>query len=119
VWDLEYDECIKNMNEHNSSIVYISQTHDDEEQVMTIGSAFEFKTWHYVTGAVQTAHEIELNKEKKVLKNLNVVCCDVMQDLAYIALNTNEISVYSIPHNKVLHSFMSYNGNPNPAHPTL
>ena len=24
VWDLEYDECIKNMNEHNSSIVYIS-----------------------------------------------------------------------------------------------
>lgn len=24
VWDLEYDECIKNMNEHNSSIVYIA-----------------------------------------------------------------------------------------------
>ena len=24
VWDLEYDECIKNMNEHNSAIVYIS-----------------------------------------------------------------------------------------------
>jgi WD40 repeat protein len=31
VWDLEYDECIKNMNEHNSSIVYISQTPADEE----------------------------------------------------------------------------------------
>lgn len=26
VWDLEYDECIKNMNEHNSSIVYINQS---------------------------------------------------------------------------------------------
>jgi hypothetical protein len=25
VWDLEYDECIKNMNEHNSSIVYLAQ----------------------------------------------------------------------------------------------
>ena len=24
VWDLEYDECIKNMNEHNTSIVYIA-----------------------------------------------------------------------------------------------
>jgi WD40 repeat protein len=24
VWDLEYDECIKNMNEHNSAIVYIN-----------------------------------------------------------------------------------------------
>ena len=24
VWDLEYDECIKNMNEHNSAIVYIA-----------------------------------------------------------------------------------------------
>jgi WD40 repeat protein len=24
VWDLEYDECIKNMNEHHSTIVYIA-----------------------------------------------------------------------------------------------
>ena len=24
VWDLEYDECIKNMNSHSSSIVYIA-----------------------------------------------------------------------------------------------
>jgi WD40 repeat protein len=23
VWDLEYDECIKNMNEHSSVVVYI------------------------------------------------------------------------------------------------
>lgn len=26
VWDLEYDECIKNMNDHNSSIVFIAQS---------------------------------------------------------------------------------------------
>ena len=26
VWDLEYDECIKNMNEHSSLIVYCSQS---------------------------------------------------------------------------------------------
>ena len=31
VWDLEYDECIKNMNDHNSSIVYIAQNPVDED----------------------------------------------------------------------------------------
>lgn len=44
---------------------------------MTIGSSFEFKIWNYVTGAISKSHEIELNKNKKQLKNLNVVCCDV------------------------------------------
>ena len=52
VWDLEYDECIKNINEHNSAIVYINQSPQDEEQVMTIGSSFEFKIWNYVTGNI-------------------------------------------------------------------
>jgi len=37
VWDLEYDECIKNMNEHNSSIVYVSQAPNNLDEVMTIG----------------------------------------------------------------------------------
>lgn len=41
VWDLEYDECIKNMNDHNSSIVYIAaapiDTTDDKQYIMTIG----------------------------------------------------------------------------------
>jgi WD40 repeat protein len=36
VWDLEYDECIKNMNEHNSSIVYIAQQNSFDEKIMTI-----------------------------------------------------------------------------------
>jgi WD40 repeat protein len=36
VWDLEYDECIKNMNEHSSLVVYIQQLKTDEQQVMTI-----------------------------------------------------------------------------------
>lgn len=25
VWDLEYDECIKNMNDHSSPIVYVGK----------------------------------------------------------------------------------------------
>lgn len=81
---------------------------------MTIGSSFEFKTWNYVTGSVINSHEIELNKDKKQLKNLNVVCCDVQEELVFIGLNTNEISVYSIKENRVLYSFISYNGNPYP-----
>jgi hypothetical protein len=63
-----------------------------------------------VTGSISNSHDIELNKDKKQLKNLNVICCDVMSDMAYIALNTNEISVYSVKDNKVLYSFLSYNG---------
>jgi hypothetical protein len=98
------------MNEHNSAIVYISQSPQDEDQVMTIGQSFEFKTWNYTTGAISNSHEIELNKDKKTLKNLNVVCCDVQAEMAFIALNTNEITVYSIKDNRVLYSFISYNG---------
>lgn len=52
VWDLEYDECIKNMNEHSSVIVYIEQLPNDEQQVMTIGDQFELKMWNYVTGRI-------------------------------------------------------------------
>jgi hypothetical protein len=26
VWDLEYDECVKNINEHGSPILYLQQT---------------------------------------------------------------------------------------------
>jgi len=54
VWDLEYDECIKNMNEHNTAILYIAQTssHKNEEQIMTIGQGYEYKTWNYVTGVI-------------------------------------------------------------------
>lgn len=62
-----------------------------------------------MTGSISNSHDIELNKDKKQLKNLNVICCDVLSELAYIALNTNEISVYSIKDNKVLYSFLSYN----------
>ena len=52
-----------------------------------------------MTGAISNSHDIELNKDKKQLKNLNVICCDVQSDLAFIALNTNEINVYSVKDN--------------------
>lgn len=100
------------MNEHNSSIVYIAQQASvkGEEQIMTIGQGFEYKTWNYVTGVITESQDLGLDKDKKQIKNLNIVCCDVHHDLAYIGLSTNEISVYSIADNRVLYSFVAYGG---------
>ena len=36
VWDLEYDECIKNMNDHNSLIVYCALSHKNDQLIVTI-----------------------------------------------------------------------------------
>ena len=108
VWDLEYDECIKNMNEHNSPIVYVSQAPNDTEQVMTIGASFELKIWNYETGVVNQSQEIDI-KERKKLKHLSVVCCHVMKNFAFIALNTNEINVYSVEKEEVVLCFTAYN----------
>ena len=36
VWDLEYDECIKNMNDHSSLIVYCALSHSNEQLIVTI-----------------------------------------------------------------------------------
>lgn len=50
VWDLEYDECIKNMNDHSSSIVYAGKNEGRSKkisEILTIGSAFEVRTWNY------------------------------------------------------------------------
>ena len=111
VWDLEYDECIKNMNEHNSSIVYIANTGRTDEEILTIGSSFELKTWNYVTGAIIESQDLSLDRDKKELKTLGIACCNVKAEMAYIALTTNEICVYNIIDNKVLYNFMSYQGN--------
>jgi len=51
-----------------------------------------------------------LDKEKKHIKNLNIVCCDVHNEMAYIGLSNNEINIYSIPENRVLYSFIAYGG---------
>jgi hypothetical protein len=44
------------------------------------------------------------------MKTLSIVACDVHKEHAYIALSTNEISVYSVVENRVLYSFSSYHG---------
>ena len=65
------------MNEHNSSIVYISQSPSSDEHIMTIGQGFEYKTWNYVTGVIKSSQELGLDKDKKQMKTLSIVACDV------------------------------------------
>lgn len=89
VWDLEYDECIKNMNEHSSEVVFIEQLRDDEQQVMTIGEQFELKIWNYVTGAISAQVTIDVNKSKKELRTLQILCCDVQDEELALALNNS------------------------------
>lgn len=108
VWDLEYDECIKNMNEHSSLIVYIQQMENNEQNVMTIGEQFELKVWNYVTGQIASQQEIDLGKDRKAKKSLQVQCCDVLERVAYISLNNGEIFIYSIETGAVLGQFHAW-----------
>ena len=73
VWDLEYDECIKNMNEHNSLIIHCSLDATNEENVITISQNLEYYRWNYTTGVVLENFQIKLhNKELQSL-----VACDI------------------------------------------
>lgn len=51
-----------------------------------------------------------MDKDKKELKTLGIACCNVKDEMAYIALTTNEICVYNILQNRVFYNFMAYNG---------
>ena len=48
VWDLQYDETIKNMNEHTSHVVYCKLKHG--RTIVSISQTREFKEWDYITG---------------------------------------------------------------------
>lgn len=66
VWDLEYDECIKNMNDHESSIVHVSQYEEQSQQhILTIGSNFEMRMWNYETGEDSKEHKLNIEKSGK------------------------------------------------------
>jgi WD40 repeat protein len=50
VWDLEYDECIKNMNDHESLVIYCAVSNAHPERIVSISQSLEYKEWNYVTG---------------------------------------------------------------------
>jgi hypothetical protein len=75
---------------------------------MTIGDQFELKIWNYVTGSISKQCNIELEKDQKDLRNLQILCCDVLKEYAYIAINNSEILVYSIYENKTKITFTAW-----------
>lgn len=96
IWDLEYDECIKNMNEHSSLIIYCALSHQNDQLIVTISQTMEYKEWNYVTGLVVKAFDLNiknsLNEEetdafteeddklKTDKHNLNLVACHINEN---------------------------------------
>ena len=106
VWDLEYDECIKNMNDHESSIVHVSQYEQKSQQhILTIGSNFEMRMWNYETGEDSKEHKLNIDKGSKTR---TVMCACTFDHKIYLATNKN-IVVYSMDENEIKHEFKSYN----------
>ena len=138
VWDLEYDECIKNMNDHNSLIVYCALSHKNDQLIVTISQSLEYKEWNYVTGDVVNQqiidietfvestpraedHEHFLTELEEMMsetgklrlqkRNFSIVACQVSEnDLAFFAMDNNKIIVYSLQTQEVLCIFNSYQG---------
>ena len=61
VWDLEYDECIKNMNDHSSLIVYCEISHKNDQLVVTVSQNLEYKEWNYVTGEIHKEYTFDFD----------------------------------------------------------
>lgn len=104
VWDLEFDECIKNMNEHTSLIVYCKLAKHSEEQMVTISQNYEFKQWNYTSGAVLKSFKLNLPPSTQL------VACDMNADgVVFCALENNFICVYSLEGQCCLTEFESHN----------
>ena len=61
IWDLEYDECIKNMNDHSSLIVFCGISPKNNTLIITLSQSMEYKEWNYVTGEVVRQFQIDLD----------------------------------------------------------
>lgn len=64
--------------------------------MLTIGEQFELKVWNYVTGAISSQQTIDINKSRKELRTLQILCCDVQDEQLALALNNGEIIVQSV-----------------------
>lgn len=106
MWDLEYDECIKNMNDHESSIIHVSQYEQKSQQhILTIGSNFEMRLWNYETGEDSKEHKVHIDHGNKLK---NVLCACTYNQILFLATNKN-IIIYSMETNEVLSDFKPYN----------
>ena len=57
---------------------------------------------------ISMQEQIDIGKDRKALRNLQILCCDVVGQMAFIALNNSEITVHSIFENKQILSFNAW-----------
>jgi len=128
IWDLEYDECIKNMNEHSSLIVYCEISKANDQHIVTVSQTFEYKEWNYITGEVVLALTLDIkgalqddpvakhdsDEEETRLKtdriaSVNMIACHINDNqVAFLALDTNQVIVHNLRLNKMICVFYSY-----------
>ena len=79
VWDLTYDECIKNMNDHSGAVVYTDSFYKNKDkEIITVSSNFELKVWEYETGVVSIVQRLSESEEDdmdKPEKMTSIVAC--------------------------------------------
>jgi WD40 repeat protein len=63
VWDLQYDECIKNMNEHTTIVIFCRVHHENPKNMVTISQNYEYKVWNFTTGNVVEAKKLLLEQD--------------------------------------------------------
>jgi WD40 repeat protein len=129
IWDLEYDECIKNMNEHSALIIYCAISKQNDQLIVTISQNLEYKEWNYITGVVVKAFQLNIKSsmfaekvetqpdseaEDSKLKtdsdaSINLIACHISENqVAFLALESNHIVVHNLMLNQVFCVFKSY-----------
>jgi WD40 repeat protein len=84
VWDLEYDECIKNMNEHKSQVIYCESSQTNQRNIVTISQDYEYKEWSYTTAVVEKAEILKLPEGS------HLVAADLSpENLGFFALDSH------------------------------
>lgn len=81
IWDLQYYECIKNMNEHTGLLVFLQVCHHNKHNLVSISQNREYKNWNYTTGVVEKSFVFDLKD--------NIVAVDINKrtDLCYLAMS--------------------------------
>lgn len=128
IWDLEYDECIKNMNDHSSLIVYCALSKQNDQLIVTVSQTLEYKEWNYITGVViksltldvkssmledHTQTETEDRDDERLKTDreasINMIACHISDNqVAFLALDSNHIVVHNLALNQVFCVFKSY-----------
>mmetsp|Transcript_6035 Transcript_6035/g.5200 ORF Transcript_6035/g.5200 Transcript_6035/m.5200 type:complete len:163 (+) Transcript_6035:778-1266(+) len=95
------------MNDHESSIVHVSQYEEKSQQhILTIGANFEMRMWNYETGEDSKDHKLKIENTSKLK---SVVCAYTYYQKLFLATNKS-ILIYSLETNEVLSEFKPYNG---------